>query len=124
MITTIIKNISKTDRSEFGRKYQFLPQFLILTPNKLENRKGMVKMFWPFKTVSHTYTHTLPCILHEIWSFTRVLMHILPKWLGKWLKLLDISDLNALNEWGLMAHLPSDHCSLLGAFSKGDPLKM
>ena len=28
----------------------------------------------------------------------------------------------ALTEWGLMAHLPSDHCSLLGAFNEGDPL--
>ena len=28
----------------------------------------------------------------------------------------------ALNEWGLLAHLPSDHCSLLGAFNEGDPL--
>ena len=28
----------------------------------------------------------------------------------------------ALTEWGLMAHLPSDHCSLLGTFSKVDPL--
>ena len=29
----------------------------------------------------------------------------------------------ALKEWGLMAHLPSDHCSPLGAFSEVDPLR-
>ena len=28
----------------------------------------------------------------------------------------------ALTKWGLLAHLPSDHCSLLGAFNEGDPL--
>ena len=30
----------------------------------------------------------------------------------------------ALTEWGLMAHLPSDHCSLVGTFSEVDPLQM
>ena len=34
------------------------------------------------------------------------------------------SDLKALIEWGLMAHLPSHHCRLLGTFSKVDPLKL
>ena len=29
----------------------------------------------------------------------------------------------ALNEWGLMAYLPSDYYSLLGASSKVDPLE-
>ena len=28
----------------------------------------------------------------------------------------------ALTEWGLMAYLPSDYCSLLGTSSKVDPL--
>ena len=33
----------------------------------------MVKTFWPFKTLFHTYTHTLPCIPGEFQVFYRVL---------------------------------------------------
>ena len=30
-------------------------------------------MFWPFKTLFHTHTHTLPCIPGEFQVFYRVL---------------------------------------------------
>ena len=33
----------------------------------------MLKTFWPFKTLFHTYTHTLPCIPGEFQVFYRVL---------------------------------------------------
>ena len=33
----------------------------------------MVKTFWPFKTLFHTYTHTLSCIPGEFQVFSRVL---------------------------------------------------
>ena len=49
-------------------KSVFTP-ILFLTPNKLENTKGMVKTFWPFKNKFHTYTHTLSCIPDEIQLF-------------------------------------------------------
>ena len=32
----------------------------------------MVKTFWPFKTLFHTYTHTLSCIPGEFQVFYRV----------------------------------------------------
>ena len=78
-------------------------------------------MFCPFKTLFHTYTHTLPYIPGEFWLF---IAYFTKNKHEKRLKLLDISDLKALNEWGLLAYLPSDHCSLLGTFSKVDPLKL
>ena len=73
MITTIVKNKSKVDTKLICKKLSIFTPILILTPNKLKNTKGMVKMFWPFKSISHTYTHTLPCILHEFQVFYRVL---------------------------------------------------
>ena len=33
----------------------------------------MVKVFWPFKTLFHTYTHTLSCIPGKFQVFYRVL---------------------------------------------------
>ena len=73
MITTIMKNISKTDTKLIWKKISHFNPILIHTPNKLKNRKGMVKMFWPFKTLFHTYTHTLPCIPGKFQVFYRVL---------------------------------------------------
>ena len=73
MITTIMKNISKTDTKFIWKKISHFTPILTYTPNKLKNRKRMVKTFWPFKTLFHTYTHTLPCIPGEFQVFYRVL---------------------------------------------------
>ena len=73
MITTIMKNISKTDTKLIWKKISHFTPILTYTPNKLKNRKRMVKTFWPFKTLFHTYTHTLPCIPGEFQVFYRVL---------------------------------------------------
>ena len=65
------------------KKISHFTPILTYTPNKLENRKGMVKTFWPLKTLFHTYTHTLSCIPGEFQVFYRVLIHILLKMDGK-----------------------------------------
>ena len=54
----MVKDISKTDTKWIYKKISHFTPILTYTPNKLKNRKGMVKTFWPFKTLFHTYTHT------------------------------------------------------------------
>ena len=78
-------------------------------------------MFWPFKTLFHTYTHTLSCIPGKFPVFYRVL-DPLGYQMGH--NIDDIDNLNRFNEWGTMAYLSSDHDRPLGTCSKVDPLKL
>ena len=64
MITTIMKNISKTDTKQICKKISLFTLILTHAPNKLKNKKRMVKTFCPFKTLFHTYRHTLTCIIN------------------------------------------------------------
>ena len=61
-----MKNISKTDTKLIWKKISHFTPILTYTPNKLKNReKNGLKRFGLFKTLFHTYTHTLPCIPGE-----------------------------------------------------------
>ena len=80
MITTIMKNISKTDTKLIWKKISHFTPNLTYTPNKLKNSKGMVKTFWPFKTLFHTYTHS-HAFQANFKCFTEFWTHLGTKWI-------------------------------------------
>ena len=70
-----MKNISKTDTKLIWEKISHFTPILTCTPNKLKNRKGMVKHFGLLKhCFTHTHTHS-----HAFQANFSHLLHILPK---------------------------------------------
>ena len=73
MITTIMKNISKTDTKLIWKKISHFTPILTYTLNKLKIDCKCFKRFGLLKHCSTHTTHTLPCIPGEFQMFYRVL---------------------------------------------------